>query len=98
LATRRHPKKCSIIARLKNYGLTWSDSERAQKAAEYTLKGIFWLLSLSSHSRLASFIVLSIFLEAKMVLVCSTGAMEKNFDTIIDSRFKRHGQTGLPRG
>ena len=31
--------------------------------------------------------------EAKTVLVCSTGAMEKNIDTVIDRRFKRHGQS-----
>ena len=31
--------------------------------------------------------------EAKMVLVCSTRAMEKNIDTVIDRRFKRHGQS-----
>ena len=31
--------------------------------------------------------------EAKIVLVCSTGAMEKNIDTVIDMRFNRHGQS-----
>jgi len=36
--------------------------------------------------------------EAKMVLVCSTGAMEKNIDTVIDRRFKRHGQSWTNEG
>jgi hypothetical protein len=36
--------------------------------------------------------------EAKMVLVCSTGAMEKNIDTVIDRRFKRHGQSWTTEG
>jgi len=31
--------------------------------------------------------------EAKTVMVCSTGAMEKNIDTTVDRRFKRHGQS-----
>jgi len=37
-------------------------------------------------------------IEAKMVLVCSTGAMEKNIDTVIDRRFKRHGQSWTTEG
>jgi len=36
--------------------------------------------------------------EAKTVLVCSTGAMEKNIDTIVDRRFKRHGQSWTTKG
>jgi len=36
--------------------------------------------------------------EAKVVLVCSTGAMEKNIDTVIDRRFKRHGQSWTTKG
>jgi hypothetical protein len=36
--------------------------------------------------------------EAKMVLVCSTGAMEKNIETVIDRRFKRHGQSWTTEG
>jgi hypothetical protein len=36
--------------------------------------------------------------EAKTVLVCSTGAMEKNIDTVIDRRFKRHGQSWTTEG
>jgi hypothetical protein len=34
----------------------------------------------------------------KTVLVCSTGAMEKNIDTVIDRRFKRHGQSWTTEG
>ena len=37
-------------------------------------------------------------IEAKMVLVCSTGATEKNIDTVIDRRFKRHGQSWTTEG
>ena len=36
--------------------------------------------------------------EAKTMLVCSTGAMEKNIDTVIDRRFKRHGQGWTSKG
>jgi len=36
--------------------------------------------------------------EAKTVLVCGTGAMEKNIDTVIDRRFKRHGQSWTTKG
>jgi len=36
--------------------------------------------------------------EAKRVLVCSTGAIEKNIDTVIDRRFKRHGQSWTTEG
>mgnify|MGYP001041901248 CR=1 FL=1 len=36
--------------------------------------------------------------EDKTVLVCSTGAMEKNIDTVIDRRFKRHGQSWTTQG
>lgn len=36
--------------------------------------------------------------EAKTVLVCSTGAMEKNIDTVIDRRFKRHGKNWTTEG
>jgi hypothetical protein len=36
--------------------------------------------------------------EAKKVLVCSTGAMEKNIDTIIGRRFKRHGMSWITVG
>ena len=36
--------------------------------------------------------------EAKTVLVCSTGAMEKNIDTVVDRRFKRHGQSWTVEG
>ena len=31
--------------------------------------------------------------EAKMVLVCSTGAMEKNIETVIGRRFKKYGMS-----
>ena len=36
--------------------------------------------------------------EDKTVLVCGTGAMEKNIDTVIDRRFKRHGQSWTTQG
>jgi hypothetical protein len=36
--------------------------------------------------------------EDRTVLVCSTGAMEKNIDTVINRRFKRHGQSWTTRG
>jgi hypothetical protein len=36
--------------------------------------------------------------QAKEVLVCSTGAMEKNIDTVIDRRFKRYGQSWTTEG
>jgi hypothetical protein len=36
--------------------------------------------------------------EAKGVLACSTGATEKNIDTVIDRRFKRHGQSWTTEG
>lgn len=36
--------------------------------------------------------------QAKRVLVCSTGAMEKNVDIVIDRRFKRHGQSWTTEG
>lgn len=36
--------------------------------------------------------------EDKTVLVCRTGAMEKNIDTVIDRRFKRHGQSWTTEG
>jgi hypothetical protein len=36
--------------------------------------------------------------EDKTVLVCSTGAMGKNIDTVIDRRFKRHGQSWTTDG
>jgi len=31
--------------------------------------------------------------EAEMLLVCSTGAMEKNIETVIGSRFNKHGMS-----
>ena len=36
--------------------------------------------------------------EAEKVLVCSTGAMEKNVDVVIDRRFKRYGQSWTTEG
>jgi len=36
--------------------------------------------------------------EDKTVLVCNTGAMEKNIDTVIDRRFKRHGRSWTTEG
>ena len=36
--------------------------------------------------------------EAKMVLVCSTGAMAKNFETVIGRRFKKHGMSWTTKG
>jgi len=36
--------------------------------------------------------------EAKTVLVCGTGAMEKNIDTVVDRRFKKHGQSWTTKG
>ena len=36
--------------------------------------------------------------EAKGVLVCGTGAMEKNIDTVVDRRIKRQARAGLERG
>ncbi len=36
--------------------------------------------------------------EAKMVLVCSTGAMEKNIETVIGRRFKKHGMSWTTKG
>ena len=36
--------------------------------------------------------------EAKMVLVCSTGAMEKNIETVIGRRFKKHGMSWTTEG
>jgi hypothetical protein len=36
--------------------------------------------------------------EAKKVLVCSTGTMEKNIETVIGRRFKRHGQSWTTEG
>jgi hypothetical protein len=36
--------------------------------------------------------------EAKRVLVCSTGAMEKNIDVVVDRRFKRYGQSWTTEG
>jgi len=36
--------------------------------------------------------------EDKTVLVCGTGAMEKNIDTVIDRRFKGHGQSWTTEG
>jgi len=36
--------------------------------------------------------------EAKRVLVCCTGAMEKNIDIVIDKRFKRLGQSWKTEG
>ena len=36
--------------------------------------------------------------EAKSVLVCSTGAMEKNIETVIGRRFKKHGMSWTTKG
>jgi len=36
--------------------------------------------------------------EAKRVLVCSTGAMEKNIDVVIGRRFKKHGMSWTTKG
>ncbi len=36
--------------------------------------------------------------EAKRVLVCSTGAMEKNIDIVIGRRFKKHGMSWTTKG
>ena len=36
--------------------------------------------------------------KAEKVLVCSTGAMEKNIKTVIGRRFKRHGQSWTTEG
>ena len=36
--------------------------------------------------------------EAKKVLVCSTGAMEKNIDIVIARRFKKHGMSWTTEG
>ena len=36
--------------------------------------------------------------KAEKVLVCSTGAMEKNVDVVIDRRFKRYGQSWTTEG
>jgi len=36
--------------------------------------------------------------EAKEVLVCSTGAMEKNIETVIGRRFKKHGMSWTTKG
>jgi len=36
--------------------------------------------------------------EGKRVLVCSTGAMEKNIDVVVDRRFKRYGQSWTTEG
>jgi hypothetical protein len=36
--------------------------------------------------------------EAKEVLVCSTGAMGKNIDIVIDRRFKKHGMSWTTEG
>ena len=36
--------------------------------------------------------------EAKMVLVCSTGALEKNIKTVIGRRFKKHGMSWTTKG
>jgi hypothetical protein len=33
-----------------------------------------------------------------MVLVCSTGAMEKNIETVIDRRFKKRGMSWITKG
>ena len=36
--------------------------------------------------------------QAKEVLVCSTGAMEKNIDTVIGRRFKKQGMSWTTEG
>jgi hypothetical protein len=36
--------------------------------------------------------------EAKIVLVCSTGAVEKNIETVIGRRFKKHGMSWTTKG
>ena len=36
--------------------------------------------------------------EAKRILVCSTGAMEKNIDIVIGRRFKKHGMSWITKG
>ena len=36
--------------------------------------------------------------ETKKVLVCSTGAMEKNIDIVIGRRFKKHGMSWTTKG
>ncbi len=36
--------------------------------------------------------------EARMVLVCSTGAMEKNIETAIGRRFKKHSMSWTTEG
>jgi len=36
--------------------------------------------------------------ETKRVLVCSTGAMEKNIDVVIGRRFKKHGMRWTTEG
>jgi len=36
--------------------------------------------------------------KAERVLVCSTGAMEKNIDVVIGRRFKKHGMSWTTEG
>ncbi len=36
--------------------------------------------------------------EAKTVLVCSTGVMEKNVETVIGGKFKKHGMSWTTKG
>lgn len=81
-----------MLSTLKLARLLCDDRDNAQRIAdlesyiEYNLDGLYGFRSLRDE------------VEDKTVLVCSTGAMEKNIDTIIDRRFKGHGQSWTTEG
>jgi len=81
-----------MLATVKLAGLLCDDRDKSPRIAdlatyiESNRDGLYGSRSLRDR------------VEDKTVLVCSTGAMEKNIDTVIDRRFKRHGQSWTTKG
>jgi hypothetical protein len=81
-----------MLATVKLAGLLCEDRDKSQKIAdlatymESNRDGLYGSRSLQEE------------IGAKVVLVCSTGAMEKNIDIVINRRFKRHGQSWTTEG
>lgn len=81
-----------MLATVKLAGLLCDDRDKSQRIAdlatyiESNQDGLYGSRSLRDR------------VEDKTVLVSSTGAMEKNIDTVIDRRFKRHGQSWTTKG
>jgi len=72
--------------------LLCKDEEQRQKIAD--------LVTYIENNRNGLYVSMSLRdkVEAKMVLVGSTGAIEKNIETVIGRRFKKHGMSWTTKG